>query len=53
MKPQEELYDILKDDITDDEIFGYLTRHTIDVYFDPAKVARMREILPQTGLTCA
>lgn len=49
MKPQEELYDILKDDITDDEIFGYLTRHTIDVYFDPAKVASMREKIAADG----
>ena len=42
MKPESELYDILKDDITDDEIFGYLTRRTIDVYFDAEKVAAMR-----------
>lgn len=43
MKPEEELRDILKDDITDDEIFGYLTRYTIDVYFDPARVDAMRK----------
>ena len=42
MKPQEKLQDILGDDITDDEIFGYLTRHTIDVYFDKEKVLEMR-----------
>ena len=43
MKSQEQLYDVLKGDITDDEIFGYMTRYTIDVYFDEQKVAKMRE----------
>ncbi len=43
MKSEKELWDILGQDITDDEIFGYLTRQTIEVYFDPDKVARMRE----------
>lgn len=41
MKPEDELYAILKDDITDDSIFGYLTRHTIDVYFDKGKCDNM------------
>ena len=41
MKPEDELYAILKDDITDDSIFGYLTRHTIDVYFDKGKCESM------------
>lgn len=43
MKPQAELYDILKDDITDDEVFGYITRHTIDVYFSKEAVGKMRK----------
>lgn len=43
MKESEALYDIIKDDVTDDEIFGYLTRHTIDVYFDPLKVEDARK----------
>ena len=42
MKDEDELYDILKGDITDDEIFGYMTRFTMGVYFDEAKVAQMR-----------
>lgn len=42
MKPEGELYDILKEDITDDEIFGYMTRYTMDVYFDAVKVDGMR-----------
>lgn len=41
MKPEDELYAILKDDITDDSIFGYLTRHTMDVYFDKGKCENM------------
>ena len=43
MKPESELWDILGQDITEDEIFGYLTRQTIEVYFDPAKVELLRE----------
>ena len=45
MKPQQQLYDILKGDITDDEIFGYMTRYTLDVYFDEACVEAMRKKL--------
>lgn len=33
---------LLADDITDDEIFGYMTRLQIDCYFDPEKVAAFR-----------
>ncbi len=33
----------LKEDITDDEIFGYMTRCNIDCYFDADKVREMRE----------
>lgn len=43
MKEQNVLYEAIKDDVTDDEIFGYLTRHTMDIYFDEAKVGRMRD----------
>jgi len=43
MKAQDELYEILKGDITDDEIFGYMTRYTMDVYFDREKLCAMRE----------
>ena len=37
MKAEAELYSILKDDITDDRVFGYMTRHTMEVYFDQQK----------------
>ncbi|MCR5018437.1 MAG: class I mannose-6-phosphate isomerase [Bacteroidales bacterium] len=43
MKPESDLWDILGQDITEDEIFGYLTRQTIEVYFDSAKVELLRE----------
>ena len=45
MKSPDRLYDILKDNITDDEVFGYMTRFTIDVYFDAEKVGLMRSEL--------
>ncbi|MGN1210051.1 MAG: class I mannose-6-phosphate isomerase [Candidatus Cryptobacteroides sp.] len=41
MKTQKELEDKLGEDITDDEIFGYMTRYTMDVYFDSEKVGKM------------
>ena len=51
MKSEAALGSILHDDITDDEIFGYLTRHTIRVFFDEEKVGRMREeIERESGL---
>ena len=45
MKPADEINAFLKDDITDDEIFGYMTRHNIDCYFDEAKVAETRRAI--------
>ncbi|WP_165042738.1 class I mannose-6-phosphate isomerase [Dysgonomonas sp. ZJ709] len=37
------LNDKLKADITDDEIFGYMTRFNIDCYFDTEKVEKVRQ----------
>ena len=45
MKDEASLYDVLKEDITDDEVFGYLTRHTMKVYFDPEKTDSMRKTI--------
>ena len=45
MKSEAELFSILKNDITDDRVFGYLTRHTMQVYFDEDKAVSMREAL--------
>lgn len=49
MKSQDRLYSILGEDITDDAIFGYLTRHTMEVYFDEEKVASMRQAIGADG----
>lgn len=43
MKTEEELYAILGEDITDDDIFGFITRHTMEVYFDGKKVQAMKD----------
>ena len=43
MKTSEEINSFLKSDITDDEIFGYMTRYHMDCYFDEKKVAELRE----------
>lgn len=43
---------LLKDDITDDEIFGYMTRRNIDCYFDPEKVAALRTRLSAVAEGC-
>lgn len=50
MLSEDELNNLLKDDITDDEIFGYMTHKNIDCYFDTQKVKEIRakiEIAPQ------
>lgn len=45
MKDQDILYSAIKEDVTDDEIFGYMTRYTIDVYFDTDKVENIRKLI--------
>lgn len=42
MLPEKELNKRLKDDITDDEIFGFMTRLNMDCYFDERKVLALR-----------
>lgn len=42
MLPSEVIDRTLGPDITDDDIFGYMTRYDIDVYFDPEKVEGVR-----------
>lgn len=42
MLPECEINRRLGDDITDDEVFGYMTRFNIDCYFDPEKVLAIR-----------
>ncbi len=43
MWPEGKIRDMVYPDVTDDRIFGYLTRLTIDAYFDPEKVANARQ----------
>lgn len=49
MKSEAELNALLADDITDDEIFGFLTRRQIDCYFDAGKTAAFRERVRAAG----
>lgn len=48
MLSEEELDKKLQADITDDEIFGYMTRYEIDCYFDAQKTAELRSKIKQT-----
>lgn len=43
MLAEEELTALLKQDITDDEIFGYMTRFSMDCYFDKNKTEGIRQ----------
>lgn len=38
----------LKEDITDDELFGFMTRYDIDIYFDPDKTEAIRSSIHNT-----
>ena len=42
MRPPETLNAILKDDITDDAVFGFMTRFNMEVYFDTERVIAVR-----------
>ena len=43
MLSENEINNKLQPDITDDEIFGYMTRHNINCYFDPLKTETIRK----------
>lgn len=43
LRSPEELNAFFRDDLTDDEVFGFLTRHTIECFFDADKVHSMRQ----------
>jgi hypothetical protein len=45
MLPENVINAFFRLDITDDELFGYLTRHTIDRFFDPQQAAILRECI--------
>ncbi|MDR1780032.1 MAG: class I mannose-6-phosphate isomerase [Tannerella sp.] len=42
MKTEAEINEFFRDDITGDEIFGFITRYDIDSYFDKDKTALLR-----------
>lgn len=48
MLTEKEINEKLKEDITEDEIFGYMTRYTIDCYFDPAEVEAVQNEIAAT-----
>ena len=43
MKPEKEINAFFHPDITDDEIFGYMTRYSIDSFFDEKKTEKIRQ----------
>jgi len=45
MLPSEQIDAIVRDDVTDDPVFGYLTRRRLEEFFDPGKLATMRSRL--------
>lgn len=40
MWPEDTIHALVYPDVTDDRIFGYLTRLTLDAFFDPGKVGK-------------
>jgi len=51
MWSEQKIKTMIYPDVTDDRIFGYMTRLTIDAFFDPEKVeAARKEIVAATGL---
>ncbi|MDH6306529.1 mannose-6-phosphate isomerase class I [Parabacteroides sp. PF5-5] len=52
MLSEQEINAFFHEDITDDEIFGYMTRHTIERFFHEGKTADIRQqIASQDGTT--
>jgi mannose-6-phosphate isomerase class I len=49
--PEDKIREMVHPDVTDDEIFGYMTRLTLNDYLDPEKVEKIRgKINKSTGL---
>ncbi|MDD4190850.1 MAG: class I mannose-6-phosphate isomerase [Mangrovibacterium sp.] len=48
MLPEEEIKKLVFPDVTDDRIFGYLTRMEIDAYFDEGRVRALQEEIGRT-----
>ncbi len=45
MLPEDEIKKMVYPDVTDDRIFGYLTRLEIDAYYDPVKIEKLKSEL--------
>lgn len=45
MLPPAQIDERLKEDVTDDELFGFMTRYDIDIYFDPNRTKAIRSTI--------
>ena len=45
MLPPAQIDERLKEDVTDDELFGFMTRYDIDIYFDPDRTKAIRSTI--------
>lgn len=45
MLPEQEINAFFQEDITDDEVFGYMTRYTIDRFFDNEKIKETQKYI--------
>jgi hypothetical protein len=43
LKKESEILEMIHPDVTDDQIFGYMTHLTIDKYFDATKLSELRK----------
>ncbi|MBN2814395.1 MAG: class I mannose-6-phosphate isomerase [Bacteroidales bacterium] len=47
MLDQTRISEMIRSDLTDDRIFGYMTRLTIDAFFDPSGIAKLSDQINQ------
>jgi mannose-6-phosphate isomerase class I len=47
MRAEQAIMEMVAPDLTDDRIFGYLSRLTIDAYFDSQKVQQQKKVIEQ------
>src|SRR5690606_27258927 len=54
MHPDPRIQQLINSDVTDDEVFGYITRLQMPDFFDGAKVSAVRERIDRqtSGLIC-
>lgn len=45
MLPPAQIDERLKEDVTDDELFGFMSRYDIDIYFDPDRTKAIRSTI--------